>query len=341
MSTRDRIALAIPPLLLRLVLAVTFLWAGLGKALTHMSVSPDGAATLSLMGVAVSNTGPAPVLVPAPTVPASPGSTETAPPPKSGAMANPGAPLGFRGAGFQGAGSTNPPFPADGFSKPKQDGQPEAPKPDSPKPDPKPEPGSAPPTDRPPGSNPFPVATPPAQVPAPVAPTPGAKTAADFPNPEPVRRVYGLALAVHAAANPPMTPAGPSGESVPTRMRLLPAELGQGSRPVYMAFSIAAVEIIAGAMLLLGMLSRLWALAIACVMVGAIWLTQIGPAMATGDTVLGFLPNYPWGDPGKWMPLMWQVSLLASALAVFFAGSGAMAVDNAMFGRRGQRALDE
>lgn len=300
-----------------------------------MSVSPEAAATLSTMGVTVTNAGVGgtpPVNVPAPGTP-----------PAGGAMLTPTTPLGFVGAGFQaggagsgGAGGTNPPFPADGFSKPKQDDKPET------KPEPKPEPPATPPAadPKPPGKGLFPIpATPPAS-----APTSGGgggggpvKTAADFPNPEPVRRVYVLAYAIYTAANPPTPPAGPTGEPAPAPMRLLPAELGTGSRPVYMAFTIAATEIIAGAMLLIGMLSRLWALAVACVMIGAIWLTGIGPAMASGDNVLGFLPNYPWGDMSKWMPLLWQVSLLAMALAVFFAGSGALAVDNAMFGSRADR----
>lgn len=343
MSTRDRIALSVPPLLLRLVLAVTFLWAGLGKALTFDSVSPGGAATLASMGVAVNNSGP-PVIVPSPTLPASGG---------GGAMLF-RPPLGIQGAGFQnggagsgGAGNTTPPFPADGFSnKPKQDGKPESTKPEQPASPPASDPETKP---KNPFSVPAPATTPPAATPppAPVTSAPAVttgpiKTAADFPNPEPVRRVYLLALGIHGAANPPALPAGPSGEPAATKMRLLPAEIGQGSRPVYMAFTIAAIEIIAGAMLLLGMLSRVWALAIAFVMMGAIWMTQIGPAMQSGDTFLGFLPNYPWGDPVKWKDLFWQLSLLASAMAVVFAGSGALAVDNAMFGKRADRAdLDE
>ena len=327
MSTRDRIALSVPPLLLRLVLAVTFLWAGLGKALTYMSVSPEGAATLSSMGVAVTNASAPPAVVP-------------------GAMLTPdrSPPLGIMGAGFQagsgGAGSTNPPFPADGFSKPKDA-----------KPDTKPDQPATPPAGeatKPETKNPFvpPAATPPAASPpattAPASQSGPVKTAADFPNPEPVRRVYMLALGVHAAANPPALPAGPSGEPAVAKMRLLPAELGQGSRPVYFAFTITAIEIIAGAMLLLGMMSRLWAFALACVMIGAIWMTQIGPAIQSGDTFLGFLPNHPWGDPSKWNTFFLQLALLASALAVVFAGSGALAVDNALFGKRADRTeLDE
>jgi uncharacterized membrane protein YphA (DoxX/SURF4 family) len=334
MSNRDRIALAVPPLLLRLVLAVTFIWAGLSKALTTMSISPEGAATLSSMGVTVNNAGP-PSLIPIP-APSKPSESPAAP--TGGSASRPGAPIGFLGAGFQngGAGNSSPPFPADGFAKPKQESKPEQPAAPA-----VPAPGES----KPAAKNPLGIpVTPPAVPPQPAQTTPitpptavvTAKTAADFPNPEPVRRVYGLALTVHSAANPPPAPAGPSGEPAPARMRLLPAELGQGSRPVYVAFTIAAIEIISGAMLLLGMLTRLWALAVAFVMVGAIWLTQIGPAIASGDAVLGFLPNRPWGDAGQWMPLFWNISLLGAALAVFFAGSGALAVDNAMFGRRSQ-----
>ncbi|MFG0252246.1 MAG: hypothetical protein ACF8NJ_05160, partial [Phycisphaerales bacterium JB038] len=51
MSFRDRLALTFPPLLIRLVLALTFVWAGLGKV-TKTDFSPEQAAALANMGIA-------------------------------------------------------------------------------------------------------------------------------------------------------------------------------------------------------------------------------------------------------------------------------------------------
>ena len=51
MSTRYRMALGVSPLILRLALAVTFIWAGLGKIATTMEVDGHMAAILGNMGI--------------------------------------------------------------------------------------------------------------------------------------------------------------------------------------------------------------------------------------------------------------------------------------------------
>ncbi|MEO0588752.1 MAG: hypothetical protein AAF078_14065, partial [Planctomycetota bacterium] len=51
MRTRDRLGLSIPPLLLRVVLALTFLWAGLGKIMAEAPVSGVDAVILAELGV--------------------------------------------------------------------------------------------------------------------------------------------------------------------------------------------------------------------------------------------------------------------------------------------------
>ena len=51
MRLRDSIALTLPSFLLRLVLGVTFIWAGTGKLIGTMQVSGDDAARLANLGV--------------------------------------------------------------------------------------------------------------------------------------------------------------------------------------------------------------------------------------------------------------------------------------------------
>jgi uncharacterized membrane protein YphA (DoxX/SURF4 family) len=52
MSFRDRLAVTIPPLLIRLCLALTFIWAGLGK-LNKVQYDPETAAALANMDISV------------------------------------------------------------------------------------------------------------------------------------------------------------------------------------------------------------------------------------------------------------------------------------------------
>jgi hypothetical protein len=70
------------------------------------------------------------------------------------------------------------------------------------------------------------------------------------------------------------------------------------------------------------------------VMLGAIWLRQSGPAIQVPPACganLGFLPAYPIWDVEHWMPLLWNMALLAMASALAAGGPGAMAIDNALF----------
>ena len=59
MRFRDHVALTLPALILRLLLCVTFLWAGLGKILGEMTVTGDDAARLTQMGFTLEPVEPA------------------------------------------------------------------------------------------------------------------------------------------------------------------------------------------------------------------------------------------------------------------------------------------
>ncbi|GJQ30072.1 MAG: hypothetical protein HBSAPP03_19560 [Phycisphaerae bacterium] len=154
-------------------------------------------------------------------------------------------------------------------------------------------------------------------------------TAADFPTEVKAKRVYGVALLLHAAGNPKLNDAGK------TPMALLPAFAVKDKLPVYLAWAVAIAELAGGGLLLVGLLTRLAAFGIAGTMLGAIWLGEVGPAIQAGTTILGFIPEHPGGydvalAPTGYVTLLWQIALLAMALAVLLLGPGALSLDGAM-----------
>jgi uncharacterized membrane protein YphA (DoxX/SURF4 family) len=174
-----------------------------------------------------------------------------------------------------------------------------------------------------------------AQVTAPSI-SPGAGTpdpnrvyqAAEFPDAIEVPRVYGLALLLHKAANPPAS-ADPA--SANQMMRLWPQSIGKGMWPVRLAWMVAITEVVAGLFVLVGLLTRASAIALAGTMLGAIWLTEIGPAMQAGTTVLGILPDRDPFSVDAWRALLWQLSLFMGAMALVVLGSGALGFDRKLF----------
>lgn len=263
MNTRERIALAWPPLFLRFALAVTFIWAGAGKVLQTFEVQGEKAALLANMAVL------SPI--------AAPSSPAATPPAAPQQMPAPSQPL--------------PPG--------------EVPK-------------SAPPKAPPKAAALRPLAQ---ATSAPAVQAIVAHRAQDFPNPQKVRQVYGLALVLHEAANPASSIDGKP------KMALWPKALATGSLPVYFAWTAAVSELLGGSMILVGLFTRLWALSLAGTMATALWLTQIGPAIQSGQTTLGFLPAYPAFSIEQWKTPMWQFSLLMIALALVFSGPGAASLD--------------
>lgn len=177
-----------------------------------------------------------------------------------------------------------------------------------------------------------PAATPPASAPSPAASQPH-YTAADFPEPVKIKNVHFITMMV---ANATVVPTNDKGE--PAKMRLLPAALGQRPWPVVLAWGAAITELVGGAMILVGLFTRFWALGLAAVMGVAMWLTQFGPAIQAGTTQLLFLPAYPAKDLQAWMPLFWQFSLFCSAMAVLFLGAGALSLDGLFFMKSGAPA---
>jgi uncharacterized membrane protein YphA (DoxX/SURF4 family) len=132
-----------------------------------------------------------------------------------------------------------------------------------------------------------------------------------------------IALALHHAAHPA------SGQ-----MALWPRFLGEGLWPKCFAVAVLVGELGGGIGLLIGLFTKLAAFGVMCVMLGAMWLTQFGPAMQSGNAILGFWPRHDWNDIAAWQTLIVQGLALSSAIALMCLGSGALALDRALAGYR-------
>jgi len=279
----------IAPLFLRVVIGLTFLWAGLGKLTTTMEVSGESAAMLANMGVVAVKPLTPPVL-----------ETPT------------DLPFGNT--------PDRQPIPTEPLTEPSTD----------------PDVGPAKPQGTPKGT-PTPLMrlqASPSQTASTPSDTAPKFVAQDFETPVAVTGVYGIALLIKYKSEPSINADG-------TNIRpILPAKLGEGRWPVYLAWSAAVTEVVAGAMMLAGLFTRLGAFALMGTMVMATWLTEIGPAMAAGTAKLGFLPAHDWfgmDAAGNYAMANfgWQMALLAGSAALVFLGGGYLSLDRLLFPRKG------
>lgn len=305
-TARKPLGPVLAPLVLRLVLGVTFLWAGLSKLEATTFVKGEQAALLANLGVdRVRAKAP-----PGPTTP-------------------------------------TPPAPTSAKSDPTGDGDPGAqpqsePEPPQPQPQPAPAPAQDP---APPGPTPGVQAASLqlpgsdwglltlAQVTAPGVGTPPVRIAyapSEFPDDIEVPRVYGLAILLHRAAYPPAARREGEAPSPPPEA-IWPKSLGRGSWPVRLAWTVALTEVVGGAFLILGLFTRVSAAALAGTMLGAMWLTELGPAWQSGKTVLGILPDRDPFSLELWRTFFWQLSLLGAGIAVALLGCGALGLDRKFF----------
>jgi uncharacterized membrane protein YphA (DoxX/SURF4 family) len=150
------------------------------------------------------------------------------------------------------------------------------------------------------------------------------RTASEFRNGSDLRPLYRLALMLKGASEPKAS--GQAG--------IIPASLGRGSTPVYLAWAAALTEVIAGALVLVGLFTRLNALALAGVMVVAAWLTTVGPNVGDPSALLGFLPIQNWYDNAnpKMSTFNLQFSLFMAGMALAFMGGGGASVDGMLSG---------
>ena len=161
-------------------------------------------------------------------------------------------------------------------------------------------------------------------------------TAADFAEPVEKWKVYDVALRLRKGASPGFE----EGTSKPRRP-IVPGWAVQGSWPIYIAFTVAITEIVAGFLVLVGLLTRVSAFGLACVMGGALWLTDIGPAIQDGTARLGFLPGHgAFSD--LWEEPLWHVALFAAAVSLVFTGAGTASMHAFLFrGRAGDDDADD
>ncbi len=320
MRLRDSIALTLPSFFLRLVLGVTFIWAGTGKLVGKMQVSGDDAARLANLGVVLTP------IQPANEPPAQPGPDETAPATDTGPDAPlpdatppkdaPAQPAGEAGGEIQDKANEIIDQLKDAVTPKKDDGAADTPTQSDP-------PAGAQGKDN-------------TKVGASdhlaysftrVQQTSGDRTGSDFPEPVECQRLYGIALMISKSADPGLT-----ADSQPITP-IMPPKLAAKPWPKVLAWCAAITELVAGSLLILGLFTRLSALGVFIVMLVAMWMTQIGPAaLHSSDAILGFIPNHhDLFSPADYMTLLWQLALASMSLSVVFLGSGAIGLDRLIF----------
>lgn len=294
MGFKDTLATSAAPVFLRCALGITFLWAGLGKCFVTDRISPVDAAILANMAVITSDQGVSPTTKPSAQGGASAGLVLAMIP-----VAIPSPILGQNSAPGAAAPNTATPPASTPASPPNT-------------------PASGTPAKRQADAPPPMIHQPPPQTPV----GKGRQyTAADFPNGAEVLRLHTVTLKLSKAANPP---AG--------RPALWPRVLDQSPWPVALAYAAALTEVLAGFLALTGLLGRFAGFALAVVMLNAIWLDQIGPAIQAGQTSFFILPAYPAFDVNAWRPLLWQFALLMLACGLACTGSGGMSLDRMVGG---------
>lgn len=317
------------PLILRVVIGITFVWAGLGKLVPLVEFNGQDAAILANLGTGIAPSRSTkvapqapidtPTLAPPPTLPlpeAPSKSVPTAPskPKPSSRQQRQSPDVGYTAHGAVLASLTTDGLPAAADTARTTTRKTAANGKASAQPPVTPQQPVAPATPSPAASKASPDALPPG----------GKFKASDFTEPARARRAYGLSVLMVKAAYPQ-----PS-VGVTNPKPFWPAIFATSPWVVWLAFGAAVVELFAGVLLLVGFLTRLSSLMLVLVMATAMWLTQIGPALSTGQTQFGILPDKTWWDPQLWTPFFWQLLIMASGIAVACMGAGALSVDRAL-----------
>lgn len=308
MRLRDQVALTLPTLFLRIILGITFLWAGTGKLVGTYAVTGNDAARLANIGVMP--TEPVPDLPQAPDTDSdSDSDTDTTPEPTAPPPTNAQEPITDlvepAAEQFDDATETIEQMIEDA----KED-----------------LPSTLP--DLPPASELQNDQQHDQQYDLHSIQYAGTTYAAtDFPDDMEVKQVYSIALMILKASDPGLTE-----DSTPIDP-IMPAMFASNPWPKALAWAVAITEITAGVFLLLGFLTRFSALSVFCVMLVALWMTQFGPAIIqTNDALFGFIlrVDNPWAS-ASYAGLLWQLALTAMAGSVFFMGSGAIGIDRLIF----------
>ena len=268
MTIRHRIGLGVPPILLRLALAVTFIWAGSAKYWGNIDLAPEQESTLQSIRAA---TPPAP--------PAPADETDVEPLPEAGEPTAQGQDYVLLLA-----------------------------------------------------QNSQPIEDPEQETFTGEDPSEAATDEATRAASSPYHGVHLLAVMIHDFANP-----DDQGDS------LLPGFMGNGKWPLWTAHAVSVVELLGGIFILLGLMTRLASLGIACVMIGAMWLTVIGPVVVYGQPSWGLLPIMPAIEnftSQAWQSFVQQFTLLMAALSLMSLGAGRFSMDRLFFGKSGAPRIE-
>ncbi len=128
------------------------------------------------------------------------------------------------------------------------------------------------------------------------------------------RKLYGIALMLHNAGHP---------------------------RPVLFAWLATVTEVVGGALLLVGFMSRFWATGLAIAMVYAFILTSwasltglVDPPVAGFPGIWAAVRNFGGLDFHQQISAFHQISSFALAFTVMLCGAGMLSLDRIIFGSR-------
>ncbi|MFG0328948.1 MAG: DoxX family protein [Phycisphaerales bacterium] len=113
--------------------------------------------------------------------------------------------------------------------------------------------------------------------------------------------------------------------------------------PRLLAWVAAVTELVGGAMLLIGLLSRVWGLGLAIAMGYAFYLSSwpvIWDAMATVGPGTNWYEALRSIEFGRQQSILWQIALFVLALNIFIGGPGPISLDRLLF-RGGRRHEDD
>lgn len=101
--------------------------------------------------------------------------------------------------------------------------------------------------------------------------------------------------------------------------------------PVYHAYAATAAELVGGVLILVGLFSRLWGLALAGTMVVAFWFTSAPIFAAKGSPMVLFdVAANTFADFNR---IHVQLALFVLAFGIFLVGAGAVSLDRMIFRR--------
>ncbi|MEO0511454.1 MAG: DoxX family protein [Planctomycetota bacterium] len=120
---------------------------------------------------------------------------------------------------------------------------------------------------------------------------------------------------------------------------LVPSLFASGAMAAVFAWLACITEIVAGAALMLGILTRIAGFVLSVVMGTAAWLTTVGPSVIAGQAAFGFLPAGNLWDPAVLSVFLWQTALLGMCLCLVMTGAGPLSLDRVLFVNR--RAISE